>query len=171
MIALPPGRIPLLAATCILLAAATLRPPQAAAQRVPAPPAARTVTVELNGRPLVEASAFGGGATEEVLVPVAELSRVLDGGPATIGAAVAPPHLRLEGAQLLAAAVGGCASCPLRVTRRVVISTRVRTIGGSAMVPLADVVAALEGRLEADATRTRFVIHAGRCTWCILEPR
>ena len=171
MIAPPPVRISPLVVIGILLTAARADAQQPAAQREAASPAARVVSVELNGKPLVEAIAFGGGAPDEVFVPVAELARVLDGGPSTIGAAVTPAHLRVDGAQLLAVAVGGCASCPLRVTRRVVISTRARTIGGSVAIPLADVVAALEGRVEADRTRTHFVIHAGRCTWCILEPR
>ena len=162
MIALPPGRIPLLAVMGLLLAAATARGQQ---------PAARTVGVDLNGKRFVEAVALGSHAADDVFVPVAELARALDGEPATIGATVAPSHLRLDGSRLLAAAVGGCATCSLRVTRLVVISTRVRTIGGASVVPLADVVAALEGRLEADPTRARFEIHAGRCTWCILEPR
>jgi hypothetical protein len=153
--------------TCLLLASAQLHGQQPPPQRA----LARVVEVDLNGRRFVDALAVGAHSAGDVFVPVAELARVLDGDPATIGATVAPSRLRLEGSQLHAAAAGGCATCPLRVTRRVVISTRVRIIGGVSVVPLADVVAALEGRVEADPTRTHFVIHAGRCTWCILEPR
>lgn len=162
MIAIRSGRIGLLVVWATLLVAA----PGAAQQPVPRP-----VGVDLNGRRFVEAVALASYAPDDVFVPVAELARVLDGDPATIRVAVAPSRLRIEGSRLLAAVVGGCASCPLRVTRRVVISTRVRTIGGASHVPLTDVVAALEGRLASDSARTRFVIHAGRCTWCILEPR
>lgn len=131
----------------------------------------RAVVVQLNGRRFADAVAVNTGGREEVLVPVIALARALDGPSGSIGKASPRARLRLDGHKLFAAAHGGCDRCPARVTRLVVISARVRAVGGAPALPLSDLVAAFEGRLEIDSARTLYGIHAGKCTWCILGPR
>jgi hypothetical protein len=80
------------------------------------------------------------------------------------------PRLQVNGARLIAARLGGCLTCPVRVTRTVVISSRLRDVAGTPAIPMDDLVGAFEGRLRVDSTGTQLDIHAGRCTWCILEP-
>lgn len=139
--------------------------------------AARRPVIHLNGRPLADGIVVRTARGAEVFVPVIALARALDGPDATIGeartasVASSPARLRLDRNKLFAASPGGCPGCPARVSRLVVISTRVRTSGGVSALPLEDLVAAFEGSLEIDSTRTRYAIHAGKCTWCILGPQ
>ena len=148
--------------TLLILLLALALPLLAAAH---APP--RRVTITVNGRRVAEGLAVGAGghAGDAVFVPVDAVMRAVD------GASPAAPHLRLTGATLSAIAEGGCGDCALRVARPVVISSRVRAVERAPAIPLPDLVAALEGRLEADAAGGVYGIFAGKCTWCILEPR
>jgi hypothetical protein len=159
---------------CILLAQVVLaqQKPNGATSAAPR----RAAVVQLNGRHLAEAVVVQTPRGQEVFVPVIALARALDGPAGTIGnaktaKASGSARLRLDGNKLFAASHGGCDDCPARVSRLVVISTRVRTSGGSPALPLADLVAAFEGTLEIDSTKTLYAIHAGKCTWCILGPR
>lgn len=160
-----------LVAAAILVGSLLLAPPVVAQQRPSrAPPAdSRAVSIQLNGRWLADGVAIQTGAGEEVLLPVAALARAVDGDA---GLSESSSRLRLDakGSSLFAARVGGCGGCPARVVRTVIVSSRIRSVAGALALPLADLVAAFEGRLEADSARTLFGIHAGKCTWCILEP-
>ena len=131
----------------------------------------RATRIELNGRQLADGIALRIGAAEEVFVSVSSLATAVDGETAARDGRTRTSRLRIDGRRLLAAVAGGCDRCPARVARLVVISSRVRTISGTAAVPLTDVVAAFEGRLVADSTQSLFSIHVGTCTWCILAPR
>jgi hypothetical protein len=146
--------------TALLLTAGA---PPAGSQRQTRRPAAEGVRIEMNGRLLADVAVAEG---DEVLLPVDALVRAVDGGrPADAS------RLRHDGRRLYAAGVGGCSGCLLRVARPVVISERVRTVDGVAVLPLADLVAALEGRLRRHPDTGVHEIFAGKCTWCILEPR
>lgn len=126
----------------------------------------REPTVLLNGNPLGRASLEGRhGAREDALLRVADLAMAVD-GPAP----GARRHLDLRGASLYATALGGCESCPVRVKRAVLISSRLRLVNEEPYLPLRDLVRALEGKLEVDTATGVYGIHAGACTWCILEP-
>jgi hypothetical protein len=138
--------------------------PQSGASGSPAS-ASVVVVVNLNGRKLADGIKQQAGNGEVVLVPVEAVARAVDGAGSTTN------RLRVSGRQLLAAAVGRCDSCPVRVARAVVISADVRVVDGVALIPLADLVKAFEGRLEVNAARTVYGIYAGKCTWCILEPQ
>lgn len=129
------------------------------------PDASVAVVVNLNGRKLADGIKQRTADAEVVLVPVEAVARAVDGAGSTTN------RLRVSGRQLLAAAVGRCDSCPVRVARAVVISADVRVVDGVALIPLVDLVKAFEGRLEVNAARTVYGIYAGKCTWCILEPQ
>jgi hypothetical protein len=121
------------------------------------------VRIEMNGRLLADVATAEG---DEVLLPVDALVRAVDGArPADAS------RLRNDGRRLYAAGVGGCDGCLLRVARPVVISERVRIVDGVAVLPLSDLVAALEGRVRRHPDTGVHEIFAGKCTWCILEPR
>lgn len=147
----------------LALAVALLLSPRVA--RGSDPGVSVTVVVNLNGRKLADATRTAGPRGEEVLIPVAAIQRAVDGD------AAATSRLRVNGRNLAAAATGHCDDCPVRVARPVVVSADVRVIEGVALIPLADLVKAFEGRLEVNAARTVYGIYAGKCTWCILEPR
>ena len=127
--------------------------------------AAQSVSVTLNGKPFANGLRLTTNAGDDVYVPIAALARAVDGEHA------ARSRLRRDGAKLTAVDAGGCDGCMLSVARPVVVSTRVREIDSVPVFPLTDLVAALEGRLESDATHGTYGIYAGKCTWCILEPR
>jgi hypothetical protein len=129
------------------------------------PGVSATVVVNLNGRKLADATRTAGPRGEEVLIPVAAIQRAVDGEAAVTS------RLRVNGRNLAAASVGHCDDCPVRVARPVVVSADVRVVDGVALIPLGDLVKAFEGRLEVNAARTVYGIYAGKCTWCILEPR
>ena len=132
----------------------------------------RAVEVQLNGRRFAVGLAVASSASsEEVFVPIAALARALDGPSGPIRRPRSSSRLRLDGHRLVAVAHGGCDECHARVTRLFVISARVRAVDGTPALPLTDLVAAFEGRLEVDSARTLYGIHAGQCTWCILGPR
>ena len=128
-------------------------------------PATAAVVVNLNGRKLADATRQTGSGGEEVLVSIADIMRAVD------GAAPSTSRLRVTGRTLLAAAVGNCDRCTVRVVRPVVMSSDVRVVDGVPLFPLDDLVKAFEGRLEVNAERTVYGIFAGKCTWCILEPQ
>ena len=121
--------------------------------------------VRVNGRRLADATIVTSGGAREVFIPVAQLALAID------GPRPAASRLRVTRSGLYATSAGCCAECALCVARPVQISSRVRTIDGAPAVPLTDVVAALEARLEIDEVNQVYAIHAGKCTWCILEPR
>ncbi|NUR32824.1 MAG: hypothetical protein HOQ17_02495 [Gemmatimonadaceae bacterium] len=149
----------------LLVAAALLGTgaPPAGPQRPARRPAADHARIEMNGRLLADVVVAEG---DEVLVPVDALLRAVDGArPAEV------PRLRQEGRRLYAVGVGGCSDCLLRVARPVVISERVRVVDGVALLPLADLAAALEARMRRNPGTGVHEIFAGRCTWCILAPR
>ena len=123
------------------------------------------VVVNLNGRKLADATRQSGAGGEEVLVSIADIVRSVD------GAASSTSRLRVTGRTLLAAAVGNCDRCAVRVVRPVVMSSDVRVVDGILLFPLDDLVKAFEGRLEVNAERTVYGIFAGKCIWCILEPQ
>jgi len=142
----------------------------ASAQQKPSgaqPPDSRQVVIQLNGRWLADAIAVRTTGGEEVVVLVSALARAVDGNskPGTT-----PSRLRVDGNTLLATRLGGCSNCAVRVARVVVISSRVRDADGAPALPLSELVTAFEGRLETDSARALYSIHAGKCTWCILEP-
>ena len=150
----------LAAAAVVLLIVAA---PPAGTQR--APRAMDRVRIEMNGM-LLAVAVVEGPEGDDVLLPVDALLRAVDGAQPG-----EPARLRREGHRLYAAGVGGCAGCLLRVARPVVISERVRVVDGITVVPLGDLVAALEGRVRRHADPRVREIFAGKCTWCILEPR
>jgi hypothetical protein len=131
----------------------------------------RTVEVHLNGHPFMQGVAVRSSGDEEILVAVEALQRAIDGPPLASGRKSSAPRLRLEGTKLFAAAAGGCPDCPVRITRAVIVTSRVRVIDGAPWFPLADLVTAFEARLEIDAAKSVYGIYAGTCRWCILEPR
>ncbi len=121
--------------------------------------------VHLNGE-LLEGLVAIVSDNGESLVAVDALIRAIDGEQAP-GTA----RIRRDGSRLYAAGVGACDDCPIGVARPVLISKRVRTVDGVPMLPLADLVAALEGRVTRHHATGTWEIFAGKCTWCILEPR
>src|SRR5688572_7343692 len=121
--------------------------------------------IQLNGE-LLEGIVVVAADNGESLVPVNALIRAIDGDQATGNA-----RIRRDGRRLYAAGVGACDECPLGVARPVLISERVRIVDGVPMLPLADLVAALEGRVTRHHATGMWEIFAGKCTWCILEPR
>jgi hypothetical protein len=128
-------------------------------------PAPRPIEVRLNeellGQGLTVATRHG----SLEWVRVADLQRAVDGNAAPNG------RLRVAGGALHARGVGGCAGCPVRVVRAVVISSRVRMLERERYVPLEDVARAFEAKVSHDAARTVYRLHAGDCGWCVLEPR
>ncbi len=134
-------------------------------------PLPRALAIHLNGRLFLAGVAVRSERGEEVLVAVGPLQRAIDGPALTDGRQPPAPRLRVEGTKLFASASGGCDECPARVTRPVIISGRVRMIEGVPWFPLADLVTAFEGRLQVDAAKSVYGIYAGKCMWCILEPR
>jgi hypothetical protein len=129
--------------------------------------APRRVQVHLNDRPLAPAVVLEEpGGRRTVYVAVTGLARAIGGSDR---------HwrrwLRLEGSSLFAAAEGGCAACIAHVRRPVLISSRLRMIGSEPHLPLADLVAAFEGKLSADEPSGVYTIFTGSCTWCVLEVR
>lgn len=139
----------------VLLVAAAMS--SAEAQRAAVTP----FTVHLNGEQLAEAFT----ADRRFYVPVAALLRAVQGD-----SAVDLPRIRVEHDRLVAVRRGGCAECPVRVRRAVVISAGLRDVARTLMIPVDDLVGAFEGRLQIDSSGRRLDIHVGRCTWCILEP-
>jgi hypothetical protein len=133
------------------------------------PAGSRPVVVHLNGRWLADAIAVNAAGGEEVVVLVSALARAVDGSSVP-GTTTRSSRLRVDGNTLFATRLGGCSDCAVRVARAVVISSRVRDVHGAPALPLSELVAAFEGRLETDSARTLYSIHAGKCTWCILEP-
>lgn len=133
--------------------------------------ARRNVAIRLNGRLVATGSDVRSTRGEEILIAVNALRRAIEGDVSTDQGAQPVPRLRVDGKRLFASTVGGCTVCPARVARPVVISVRVRALDGVLWFPLADLVTAFDGRLEVDAARSVYGIHAGKCTWCILEPQ
>jgi hypothetical protein len=128
-------------------------------------PAARPIEVRLNGEILGHGLAVTARQGTLEWLRVADLQRAVDGSVAPNG------RLRHSGGSLHARAVGGCAGCPVRVVRAVVISSRVGTLQREAHVPLEDVARAFEARVSHDTERTVYSLHVGECGWCVLEPR
>jgi hypothetical protein len=151
-----------LIAAALLLAAGA---PPAGSQRLSSRRAVEPARIELNGRPLADV-VVGTDDDGEVMLPVEALIRAVDGTRP-----IEASRLRQDGRRLYAAGVGGCTGCLLRVARPVVISARLRVVDGVGVFPLADLVAALEGRVRRHPATGVHEIFAGKCTWCILEPR
>ncbi len=123
------------------------------------------VLIRVNGVAVGRAVASGAGSgTADPIVAVGDIARVID-GPAHSGRG----HLFLQGPRLFATRTGGCATCPLRVHRTVLLSAHVTRRGKGAYVPLADLVLALEGRIEDPAGTGDIQIRVESCRWCILE--
>jgi len=76
----------------------------------------------------------------------------------------------LDGARLYAALEGACAGCAVRVRRPVLVSSAMAVQLDDGATALADVVRALEGRMETDERTGAVTIYAGACSWCVLEP-
>jgi hypothetical protein len=127
----------------------------------------QNVEVRLNGRLLVAGVIVRGASQrEEVFVPAAGLALAIDGPPPR-----AQSRLRVEGESIFAARVGACRDCQVQVRRPVMISSRLRYIGGEVHLPLTDLVRAFEGKLSVDRAARVYTIFAGDCNWCVLEPR
>lgn len=122
-----------------------------------------TMPVYLNGTRFLEAF-DANDSHRQPYVRVSALRHAID------GTGRSGPRLHVSGTVLAARDTGGCAGCPARVIRAVVISTRVEEVDGQSVLPLADVVAAFEARLERAGPPDRLTIYAGRCTWCVLAP-
>ncbi len=122
--------------------------------------------IRVNGVPVGWAVAGGSdGGAAALVVAIGDIAGVID-GPARSGRR----HLLLQGPQLFAMRTGGCATCPLRVRRAVLLSAHVTRRGDGGYVPLADLVLALEGWIEGPADNGDIRIRVGSCRWCILEP-
>jgi hypothetical protein len=122
--------------------------------------------IRVNGVAVGRAVASGGGnGAADLIVAVGDIARVIDGPARSAGR-----HLLVQGPRLFATRTGGCATCPLRVRRTVLLSAHVTRRGNDGYVPLADLVLALEGRIEDPAGTGDIRIRAGSCCWCILEP-
>lgn len=122
--------------------------------------------IRVNGVAVGRAIASGAGdGAAHLIVAIGDIARVID-GPAGAGRS----HLLLREQGLFATRTGGCATCPLRVRRAVLLSARVTRRGDGRYVPLTDLVLALEGWIEDAAGAGDILIRVGECRWCILEP-
>ena len=116
--------------------------------------------IRINGVAVGRAIASGGGnGAAESIIAIDDIAGVID-GPARSGRR----HLLLQGSRLFATRTGGCPKCPLRVRRAVLLSARVTRRGGRSYVPLADLVLALEGRIEEANGARDIRIRVGSCS-------
>ena len=133
-------------------------------------PQSATVTagavIRVNGMPVGRAIAGeAGGRAAGLLVAIADIASAIDGT-----AASGRGRLLTQGARLFATRTGGCRTCPLQVRRPVLLSARVIRREDGAYVPLADLITALEGRVEDPTGEGEIRIRVSVCRWCILEP-
>jgi len=122
--------------------------------------------IRVNAVPIGRAVGSEAGAGEaNLVVAIRDLAGVIDGAGGS-----GRSRLLLQGSQLFATRTGGCARCPLRVRRAVLLSARVTTRADGRYIPLTDLVLALEGRIEGPTGSGDIRILVGSCCWCILEP-